>query len=606
VDPIAFLRSQAPFAQLGQAERAPLERNLEVVYLPAGTRVLERGGAPADYLFLVRTGAVRIERGDGLVYLVEEGELFGYRSIVTGEPPSADAVADNDVLCYRFPAALARPVLRLPHVADALAGALAHRLRDSPPARAAVGMPDPDLGTPVRLLVTRPPVTVPPTTTVADAARLMREAGVSSVLVEGAPLGIVTDRDLRSRVVAESRPPETPIGEVATRPALTLDAGSTLLDAMVFILEHNVHHVPVVDGAALVGMVTDTDVLRRQARSPFYLLRSLERADDPAALTGYAPELSAVVRQLAGAGLQAAAIGRVVSALNDTLVRTLLRLAERQLGPAPAPWAWLALGSEGRFEQMLLTDQDNAIVFAGEPEAADHDGAWFARFAEAVVGGLVACGFPPCRGGFMATNWHLPLPAFMERFSHWMAAPEPDALLDAAIFFDFRKVAGALDLAPLEDLVDTAAGNDLFLAHLASAAGRYHPPIGHFRRLVLRDGAVDMKHGAIGPVVALARVYALAGAVRARPTLDRLQAAGGITGLVAPEDAEDLAEAFRFALTLRLTAQLGQLAAGDPLTNDVEVARLAPLERHHLKDALVVIRDALDGLGWRYAAAGLG
>jgi CBS domain-containing protein len=350
----------------------------------------------------------------------------------------------------------------------------------------------------------------------------------------------------------------------------------------------------------LVGVVTDTDVLRRQSRTPFYLLRSLERAEDPAALTGYAAELTGIVRQLAVAGLHAVSIGRIVSALNDTLVRTLVRLAQTRIGPAPVPWAWLALGSEGRLEQLLLTDQDNALVFDGP----DPDN-YFAGLATEVVEGLVACGFPPCRGGFMATNWHLPLPEFLERFSRWIAVPEPETLLDAAIFFDFRKVAGDLDLEPLEQLVEDASSNDLFLANMARTAGRYRPPIGHFRRIVVRDGAVDLKHGAVGPVVALARVHALAGAIRARSTLHRLDAAAD-AGLLSRQDAESLTEAFRFTLTVRLDAQLAQLEEGRSLSNEVELARLAPLERQNLKDVLLTIRDALEGLELRYQAVRLG
>jgi CBS domain-containing protein len=166
-------------------------------------------------------------------------------------------------------------------------------------------------------------------------------------------------------------------------------------------------------------------------------------------------------------------------------------------------------------------------------------------------------------------------------------------------------VAGDLDLEPLDQLVDEAAGNDLFLASMARTAGRFRPPIGHFRRIVVRDGAVDLKHGAVGPVVALARVHALAGAIRARSTLHRLAAAGD-AGRLSRQDAESLTEAFRFTLTLRLEAQLAQLEEGRPLSNEVELARLAPLERQNLKDVLLTIRDALEGLELRYQAVRLG
>lgn len=613
MDPVTFLRDQAPFDRLSARELAPLERCLEVVYLPAGTRVLVRGGPPAAHLFLVRSGAVRLEREDGLVLLVEEGELFGYRSVLAGEPPTLDAVAETDVICYRFPAAVARPVLGHSAVAASMARGLAERLRGgSPPGSG----PEPGLVTPLRELVTREPITVEPGTPVAEAARMMRAAGVSSVLVASramrpgtGPGAILTDRDLRNRVVAEGRPPETPVDAVASRPVLTLSAGTPLLEAVLFMLERNVHHVPITDGGTVVGMVTDTDVLRRQARTPLYLLRSLERAQDRGGLGGYGAELAGVVRNLAGTGVEATSIGRVVSALNDTLIRTLVRLAESRLGPAPAPWAWLALGSGGRLEQTMLTDQDNALVFAPSPGAQGEErqraAEWFGRLAEQVVEGLQQAGFPACPGGYMATGWHLPLDEFRDRYRRWMAAHEPEALLEASTFFDFRKVAGALDVEPLERVVGEAAGMDLFLARLAASAARLRPPVGHFHRIVAKDGTVDLKRGAVVPIVALARVYALAAGSRARPTLERLEAAVQ-AGVLSREGGEDLSEAFRFVMSLRLRAQLKELDGGRPLDNDVDLGALGSLERHHLKDALVAIRDALEGLAFTYQVERLG
>ena len=602
MDPMKFVGERSPFDRLDDGTLAGLGRSLEIVYLPTGSRILERDGPPATHLFLVRSGAVRLERGDGLVLLLEEGELFGYRSLLTGDPPAFDATAETDVLCYRFPAEVARPVLEHPAVSATLARGLAERLRAVSPAARVAALPDAGLATPLRDLVTRPPVMVERGTAVSDTARVMREAGVSSVLVAGPEPGIITDRDLRNRVLAEDRPGATPVEAVATHPALALEAGTPLLEAVLFMLERNVHHIVVEDAGRVVGVVTDSDVLRQHARSPLYVLRSVEKAEDRAGLAGYAAEVAAVVRHLVATGVGAPSVGRVVTALNDTLVRTLVRLAERDLGPAPAPWAWMALGSEGRLEQTTLTDQDNALVFAAEAAADEDAVAWFRNLAGHVVDGLIQSGFPPCPGGYMATNWNRSLPAFEEQFRDWMATPDPDALLEAAIFFDFRRVAGPLDLEPLEAVLAEAPQAELFLTHLAASVASMRPPVGAFRRILVKDGAVDLKRGAVGPVVALARTYGLAAGGRARATLDRLEAAVD-AGVLSREGAENLSEAFRFVLDLRLGAQLEELAEGRPMDNDVELDGLAPLERHHLKDALVAIRDALDGLEFTYQAS---
>jgi CBS domain-containing protein len=613
VDPIAFVRAQPPFDRLGTRDLERLTQALEIVFLPAGARILERGGAPATHLYLIRSGIVRLERDDGLVIPLEEGELFGYRSLLTREAPTMDAVADTDTLCYRFAAEAARPLLEHPAVAATLARGLADRLRAAPAATPRLLTTEVGLTAPLRDLTTRAPLVVDPSATVAEAARVMREAGASSVLVarpseEGVPggpeLGILTDRDLRNRVVAESRPPDTPVETVASRPALTRPADTPLLEAVVFMLEHDVHHLPLEEGGRIIGVVSDTDLLRRQARSPLYVLRSVERAESSEALAGYGAELGHVVRHLAASGVEATSIGRVVASLNDTLVRTLLRLAEERLGPPPVPYAWLALGSEGRFEQILPTDQDNALVFAGAEPVGGEVAAWFGQLSEAVVGGLLQAGFPPCPGGSMATRWHHSEDWWVDRFEQWIAVPEPQALIDAGIFFDFRRVAGSLDLEPLEQVVDGARAADLFLAQMAASAVSFHPPVGAFRRVLTRDGAVDLKRGAVMGVVALARVHALAAASRARATLDRLKAAVG-AGVLSTEDGENLAEAFRFVLSLRLAAQLEEVAMGQPPDNDVDLGRLAPLERHHLKDALIAIRDGLEGLAFSYQTSRL-
>ena len=613
VDPIAFVRAQPPFDRLETRELDRLVQSLEIVFLPAGTRILERGGAAPTHLYLVRSGVVRLERADGLVIPLEEGELFGYRSLLTREPPAMEAVADTDALCYRFGAEAVRPLLERPAVAVTLARGLAERLRAAPAATPGGLVPDASLTAPLRDLATREPLVVNPATTVAEAARVMRQAGASSILValdseegvaSGPELGILTDRDLRNRVVAESRPPDTPVGAVATRPALTRPAGTPLLEAVLFMLEHNVHHLPLEEGGRITAVVSDTDLLRRQARSPLYMLRSVERAETSEALAGYGAELTRVVRHLAASGVGATSIGRVVANLNDTLVRTLLRLAEERLGPPPVPYAWLALGSEGRFEQILPTDQDNALVFAGDEPGGAELAAWFGQLSEAVVGGLLEAGFPPCPGGTMATRWHHSEDWWAHRFEQWISRPEPQALVDAGIFFDFRKVAGTLDLEPLEQVVDGARGADLFLAQMAASAVSFQPPVGVFRRVLTRDGAVDLKRGAVMGVVALARVYALAGGSRARATLERLKAAAQ-AGVFSTEDGDNLAEAFRFVLSIRLAAQLEEVETGRAPDNDVELQSLAPLERHHLKDALVAIRDALEGLASRYQTAQL-
>jgi CBS domain-containing protein len=268
-------------------------------------------------------------------------------------------------------------------------------------------------------------------------------------------------------------------------------------------------------------------------------------------------------------------------------------LAEAALGPPPVAYGWLVFGSEGRSEQLLLTDQDNALIYAAETAAAQ---PYFAALAEYVVAGLIQAGFPPCPGGYMATNWCKPLAEWEALFQRWIRTPEPQALLEAAIFFDFRKVHGDLALEPLDAILANAHKEPIFIGHMVRAAQEFAPPLGFFGRIRSADGLVDLKKGGIAPIVGLARACALAAGSRERTTLERLVIAAE-SGTMSKEGAETLAETFQFLLRLRLQAQLTAFRAGAVPDNRVNVQALTPLARRNLKEAFSTIRQMQEGIG---------
>ncbi len=597
MEPAEFLRSHPPFDRLRPEDFRIAEESLEVAYYPGGTPLLERGGARSEHLYMIRKGAVRFERDGALVQELEEGDLFGFPSLIAKAAPHVDVVAGEDLLVYRIPEAAFQRLMKREEFSSFFLQDLAQRLRT---AAAVATLPaGRDLAAPAEALITRKPIFVRPYDTVEQAARTMRDLRVSSVLVESDPPGILTDRDLRSRVLAEGRGPDTPVAVVMTKPMKSLPASSTQLEVLVFMLEHRVHHVPLLDGGTVVGMVTDTDLLRRQANSPTSLLSGIEKLAQAESLANYAAELSGVIENLAWGGLEAAEIGRIVSRLNDALIARLLRIAEAQLGRPPCPYAFIVFGSEGRMEQALLTDQDNALVYRDDtPEAK----AYFGKLAQSVVDGLIAASFPPCKGGFMATNWHRPLAEWERLFRGWMQTPEPRALIEAANFFDFRAVGGTLSVGPLNEILYLAGRERIFLAHLARASLMFEPPLGLFRQVKEEEDGVDLKRGGIIPIVSLARLHALEAGVQARPTLERLPAAAAAGGL-SKEGAETLAEAFRFLLRIRLRAQIKATRAGQPPGNCVQLEDLSPLERTHLKETFVAIREHQQATALNYAVS---
>ncbi|WP_242340525.1 MULTISPECIES: DUF294 nucleotidyltransferase-like domain-containing protein [unclassified Anaeromyxobacter] len=587
VDPAAFLRATPPFDGLPAPLLAAATAALDEVSRPAGTRLVRAGGTPFEHLWIIRAGVVRLERDGRTMQVLEEGEVFGYTSLLTGTAP-LDVVVEEDLVAYRLPAAEFRRLLADARFAGHFATGLGERLRRSLELAPAHEGP-PELAQPVEQLVSGPAAWVSEDATVGDAARVMRARGISSVLVRGAPPGIVTDRDFRGRVLAEGLGPETPVAGVATRPLREIAAGTPVHAAWTALLDAGVHHLPVVRDGDVIGVVTSTDLLRCAAPGPMAVLRRVEGLASRAALPGYAAMVARMAASLQAGGLDALAIAALVARLNDALVRRILAWGEHDLGPAPAPYAWLALGSEGRREQTLLTDQDNAIVFA---DAGAEERAWFVNLAERANADLEAAGFPRCRGDVMARSWNGTLSEWRSRVAGWLDAPTPRALLDAATFADHRAVAGALDVAPLGDAVLAAVDRPPFLRFLARAALDFHPPAALTLRL-RAAAAIDLKKAGIAPVVFLARAYGLEARAPARATVDRLDAAVR-AGLVDERVGVAAAEAFRVLLGLRLREQLRAAGERREPEDTLQLATLSAVERSRVKDAFRAVRALQD------------
>jgi CBS domain-containing protein len=312
---------------------------------------------------------------------------------------------------------------------------------------------------------------------------------------------------------------------------------------------------------------------------------------------------------MVAAGATPRHLGLAVSAVVDAITVRLLEAAEAALGPAPVPYAWLALGSQARHEQTVLTDQDNALLLDDALDPAAHD-AYFDALARFVNEGLAACGFPFCPGEVMARNprWRRPLQAWRAQFDAWIERPEPMALMQASHFFDLRAAAGDARLAErlLAHVRQKVVGNEVFVARMVANAIRNRPPLGFFRNLVVDSGGehgdtLDLKLGGIMPIVELARIYALITGTAAIGTVERLRA-GAEGRAVSREGAEDLEHALAFVSTLRARHQAGQLKRGVPPDSRVRPGELSALERAQLKDAFAVVRDHQELIAQVYRA----
>lgn len=600
LDPEDFLRVHPPFDRLAATSMTSIGRTLEIDYAGRNTTILSRSEPTNDRLFVIRRGVVRLEADKRRLELLEEGECFGFPSLISGGSPTVDVIAEEECLLYRIPKTTFDGLMAEPSFAAFFVEGIQQRLRQA--LRSEPTLLTADLSSPARDLCNGPPVTVSPEATVAEAARVMSTAGVSSVLVDTEPPAILTDRDLRNRVLARGLPSTTPVSRAWTRPVHTLDASASLYAMLVFMLERRVHHVPLVDEGEVIGVATDTDMLREHLSSPFHVLRSIDRSASPDLLIDYANRLTGLVDGMVVSGLDAIQVARIVSTLNDAVMARVTRLAEEELGSPPCRYALMVHGSEGRREQTLLTDQDNALVYLDDTAEAR---SYFTELGKRLVSSLVQASFPRCAGGFMADSWCKPLSEWRALFESWVSQPEPEALLGAANFFDFRRVWGSLSLDILDDVILGAADNRIFLAHLAAGGLRFRPPLGLFRTFKDEDGGIDLKKGGIIPIVGLARVVGLEAGCRSRRSLDRLGAARD-AGTLSADGAEGLSEAFRYLHRLRLENQLNAHRGGKPITNSIPLSDLVSLERRHLKDSFAQIREIQESLAQRFDADRLG
>jgi CBS domain-containing protein len=602
VDVRAFLADHPPFDALTAEELDRVVASVQIEHFAPGTVILQQAGAPAIHLFVVRRGVAEIVDGGLVIDELGEGDVFGMWSLLGQVAPTATVRAGEDTLCYLIDAEVANAVLRSGGGIAFVASSVRRRIAQIDEARK--GEIELVRYQQVGALVRRTPITCDPETPVADAARLMARERVSSLLVPNASeggVGILTDRDLRTRVVAERRSGETPVREVMTPRAETVPPDTMVGEVLLRMLEGGFHHFPIAaaDGS-VIGVVTDTDLMGIGRDSPFALKSSIERALDREAVATAVGELPRVVSTLVSASADPVDVGHVIAFAIDAATRRLLELGMAEHGEPPFPWAWLALGSAARQEQAIRTDQDHALAFEGDPDAAD---ASLAPVAEFVTAGLEAAGISRCTGNVMATNDALRLSQqqWVGRFEYWMGLGSPKASEQLSIVFDFRRVAGALEAdVALDRVMATAPQRPIFLQHLARRALDVRPPIGFVRGITVEQrgehpGKVDIKHGGIVIVGNLARAYAIRSGLTAKRTIERLRASEH-AGAIDAETREGLEEAFRFLWEIRLRHHVDQIAAGEPPDDFVDPKELGGVARQGLKEAFHIIARAQKGL----------
>ncbi len=614
----SFIQSIPPFDSLPKPALSRVIRELSINYLRKH-ETLPPKGIIEPRLYILRKGAMSClsisadSSDEELIARFGEGDLCGEfcKQVlnVSAKNDNNPAVtrqikADEDCLVYSLDCEILRDLGdKYPSISDYFSNNSAQRLKQkmSKVNEEAI-ISSTLMNTSVSNFYHTPVAGIDASKNIQQAAIQMTEQGYSCLVVldNNKSVGIVTDKDIRRRCVAEGLPITASICDIMTRDMSTIDIKSNAYDTLMAMTAKHIHHLPVTKHGEVVGMVTVTDLMNNEGHNAINFSSIIHKTKSLIELKEISDLLPKLQVRLAKLGASADHVGKSISAITMAFTKRLIEMAEERYGQSPVPYAWLAAGSQARQEQLAHSDQDNAIIICDSMKP--YDDAWFENVANFVCDGLADCGFIYCPGDIMATNpkWRQPMRMWQGYFNAWVDTPSPKALLNSSVFFDLETIYG--DKTLLEtvraNMLKKTKKNSLFIAHLSKNALGLRPPLGFFRDFVLKQNGkhkatLDLKHNGIAPIVDLARIYALSQGISSVNTIERIQQAAG-TAAITKSSAENLIDAYEFLGILRVKHQAKKLMQGLEADNYLSPKELSKLEREHLKDAFKVIKTLQD------------
>lgn len=613
---IDFIRRYPPFDVLPAAVLARIAASIDVSYYKAGTPILTFG-QQVDAFYVIRSGAVEIYRRNGDLYnRLSAGGYFGEFGLLRENSVRFPVTALEDTLTYLIPAVIFHELFKkYEEFADLVEVEDRTRLRQTVARKEeANGL----MASRIETLISRPPVTINSHASVQETAKKMSEEGVSSLLIVTPPTdekgpqsstlaGIVTDKDLRDRVIADGLSLTTPVSQIMTAQLTHIEHAQLVFEAMLTMMQHNIHHLPVLKHGHPIGVISQSDIIRYESQNSLFIVSRIFHCNSSAELSGLKNEVRACFTRIVREDANSQMIGRAMAVIGRSFTQRLLALAEAELGPPPVPYCFITLGSMARQEQLLVTDQDNAIILDNDYDATRHE-AYFMALTRRVSDGLAACGYSYCKGGIMATNkrWRQPLTVWENYFDEWIDTPSPQTLLDSAIFFDLDAVWGQLAWAEQLNhrITQKVRHNSRFLACMARNALLRTPPLGFFKNFVMElsgqhTQSIDMKRRGTAPLADLIRVHALAAGSAEQNSFDRLQDIMQ-TDLLPNGRGQDLRDALEFISMVRIRHQAQDVENGRDPDNSIEPHNLSDFERKNLKDAFQILSNAQKFLKYRY------
>ncbi|HHX8509534.1 DUF294 nucleotidyltransferase-like domain-containing protein [Vibrio diabolicus] len=611
-----FISQYPPFDDLPEEQLKKIALNAEVAYFRQGTEILNFGDTIRD-LYMVRSGAVEIYRRKGELYnRIDAGGLFGQMGLLMNNRVRMPAKAIEDTLVYCIPEDIFNELCdEFENFADYMELEDSARLRSAISSRSESN----DFTTAkARKILARDPVTLEATASIQEAAILMAEENVTSLLIvrpaeelteedDEQLLGILTDRDLCIRVLAQGIDTNIPVSEVMSYDVVSLDYNAYVFEAMLTMLRYNVHHLPILKDKKPIGIIGMTDIVRYESQNSLLLVSSIFQQTSVEDLKQVSEQVKDCFVRMVNEDANAHMIGRAMSVIGSSFKQRLAELAEQELGPAPIPYCLVAMGSMARDEQLIVTDQDNALILDNSYDVEMH-GKYFEKFAKFVCDGLAACGYAYCTGDIMATNpeWRKTRAEWEECFGNWIDNPTPERLLNSNIFFDLLGVHGRVKWAEQLSsfIVRRAKRNNRFLACMAYNAIRRTPPLGFFKDFVMeKDGrhrnSINLKRRGTAPLADLIRVHSLAIGSRSQNSFDRLDDIND-AGILPKGRGMDLRDAMELIYMVRIRHQALDIENGDEPDNNIEPENMSEFERRNLKAAFQILSNAQNFIKFRY------
>ena len=607
-----FLHQFSPFAELSIDDLVSIAPEIVISYHRANSRI-EMGERDQRRLYIVRSGAIMIsDEHNKLLDKVSTGGYFGYPSLLADHHITNIVEAIEDSLVYRLRVNAFQHLRdNHPHFSRFFEAQYARRLN--------IALQNRQQGSiytdQVSMHMSDKLISVSPSTSILNASQLMTEKGISCLTIvdkEEQLSGILTDRDLRMRVIAEQKSYDISISEVMTTNPIVIDKDAFIDQAILLMMQKNVHHLIVMDDdpkLVPIGILTVTDLIKKQKSEPILLIGSIYKAKTIEELVNASHHIKGLLRNLIAADAKAEVLGRLLTTVTDALTQRLIQLAQVLYGKEPVPFSWIAFGSQGREDQSAKSDQDNGLILHDQFQQ-EHD-EYFKKLADFVCDGLNECGYIYCPGGIMASNikWRQPLHVWQKMFIHWVEKPDPESLLNSSIFFDVRQIYSSSGDNKLIDSLQTALKNikkkEQFLGMMTVNALQLQPPIGFFNQFVVdRSGehknTFNIKARGIMPINDIARIHALANNITEANTFERLRILEEKKILTA-EQVSSLLDALEFIAHARLIHQGNQMNQGDVIDNHLDPNQLSTLIQHQIKDAFQIIRDGQTTLRVRYA-----